>query len=429
MQNFQKYYFLIIVGVYTMLGVGCTISTTNSKVNKVVEGKGSAWVKESLSDAGVFSAPALTFTTEYDEYKEQASSKGLFFNGLNYHGKATKVFCWYGIPESLKEGEKAPAVVLVHGGGGTVFPQWVKKWNDRGYIAISVALEGQVPGPKTEDSPLEVGHPNHKDSGPFRKGFFLDLKDEQLENQWFYHAVADIVLANSLLRSFPEVDTTKIGITGISWGGILTNVVAGIDNRFAFAVPVYGCGFLHEAPTYIKQLEEHTPESKQFYLENWEPSLYAPLQKQPILFVDGTNDAHFSMNSFTKTFLASGAEKYLHVEHEMRHGHVAGWNPEEIYSFADYVVKGGNKPILFKEKETENTLNFESEINKAVAYYTSDTADWSAKAYKWIAAEAIVSESNKTITTELPEGAQYFFVNGITKDGMMYSSPMLRVKK
>jgi len=233
----------------------------------------------------------------------------LFFDGLNYHGKETKVFCWYGVPESLEQEEKAPAVVLVHGGGETVFPQWVKKWTNKGYIAISIGLEGQVPGPKNQESAIEMKHPTTENSGPYRHGFFLDVMNEELPNQWFYHAVADIILANSLLRSFPEVDTTKIGITGISWGGILTNVVTGIDNRFAFAVPVYDCGYLHEAPTYMKQLKAHTPESKQFYLENWEPSLYAPLQQQSILFVDGTNDGHFSMNSFTKTYLASGAEK------------------------------------------------------------------------------------------------------------------------
>ena len=93
-------------------------------------------------------------------------------------------------------------------------------------------------------------------------------------------------MTNSLLRSFPEVDATKIGITGISWGGIVTNVVTGIDDRFAFAVPVYGCGFIHETPVYKKQLEDHTSESKQFYLENWEPSLYVPLQKQPTLLYE-----------------------------------------------------------------------------------------------------------------------------------------------
>ena len=117
----------------------------------------------------------------------------MFFNGLPDHGKTTKVFCWYGVPETLQKGKKAPAVVLVHGGGGTVFPDWVKKWTDHGYIAISIGLEGQVPGPKDPASKLEVKHTTTEFSGPFRQGFFLDLMTEKLTDQWFYHAVADII--------------------------------------------------------------------------------------------------------------------------------------------------------------------------------------------------------------------------------------------
>lgn len=405
---------------------GLLLCCTEKKTKKEEAVKGPQWVKNSLIEAGVFETPTYALTNEYEQYKQYENIKGLFFDALNYHGNKTKVFCWYGVPQTLKEGEKAPAVVLVHGGGGTVFPEWVKKWTDHGYIAISLGLEGQVPGPKNQNSPLEVGHPNHTFSGPFRKGFFLDLMEEELSNQWFYHAVADAILANSLLRSFPEVDPNKIGITGISWGGILTNVITGIDERFAFAIPVYGCGFLHEAPTYIKQLKEHSAESKQFYLDNWEPSLYAPLQKQPTLFVNGTNDGHFSMNSFTKTYLVSGAEKYLCVRHEMPHGHRAGWNPEEIYQFADYVVKKGKAPIKFEIKSDNKVIAFDGAINQAVAYYTTDTADWDKKSYKWLEKKLEFSNENKKIVVDIPSNAVYYFVNGVDMAGLVYSTPMIK---
>ncbi len=52
-----------------------------------------------------------------------------------------------------------------------------------------------------------------------------------------YHAIAAVVLGHSLLRSLPEVNPGQIGITGISRGGVLTCAAAGVDNRFAFAVP------------------------------------------------------------------------------------------------------------------------------------------------------------------------------------------------
>jgi cephalosporin-C deacetylase-like acetyl esterase len=39
---------------------------------------------------------------------------------------------------------KVPGMVLVHGGGGTAFKEWVQKWNAQGFAAISIAVEGQT---------------------------------------------------------------------------------------------------------------------------------------------------------------------------------------------------------------------------------------------------------------------------------------------
>lgn len=100
------------------------LSEDNSEI--IFNGNGAEDLIKSFLKSGIFQIPSFSFTNKYDQYKQYPNLKGLFINGLNYHGKATKVFCWYGIPESLQKGEKAPAVVLVHGGGGTVYPEWIK---------------------------------------------------------------------------------------------------------------------------------------------------------------------------------------------------------------------------------------------------------------------------------------------------------------
>ena len=426
--NLRTLAVLLVFGFYVSLNTSCrNTNNKNAQTSNQLE-KGPEWIINSLSESGVFDTPDFTFTKKYDEFKKYQNIKGLFFDGLVYHKKPTKVFCWYGIPESLQKGEKAPAVVLVHGGGGTAFPDWVKKWTDKGYIAIAPALEGQVPGPEDKDSNGIMKHPTWEFSGPYRQGFFLDIKTEKLKDQWFYHAVADIVLSSSLLRSFTEVDTTKIGITGISWGGILTNVVTGVDNRFDFSIPVYGCGYLDETPVYYNQLKLLTPESKLFYMNNWEPSLYIPLHNQPTLFINGTNDLHFTMNSFIKTYNASICEKYLHIEYEMKHGHSAGWSPEVIYQFADYYTRNGSKPLLLNYTKNKKVIDYKGELNKAFFYYTVDTADWGAENYKWIRSEAKIESSNNTIKIDIPEKAVCYFVNGVAENGT-YSTPMIKVNK
>ena len=37
--------------------------------------------------------------------------------------------------------------MLIHGGCGTVFADWVKMWNDMGYAAIAIGTEGKIPNP------------------------------------------------------------------------------------------------------------------------------------------------------------------------------------------------------------------------------------------------------------------------------------------
>jgi len=65
----------------------------------------------------------------------------------------------------------------------------------------------------------------HAMPGPARVGIYGDSAVTPITDQWMYHAVADTVLANSLLRSFSEVDASKVGLMGISWGGVITTHV------------------------------------------------------------------------------------------------------------------------------------------------------------------------------------------------------------
>ncbi|MEZ5391281.1 MAG: acetylxylan esterase [Bryobacterales bacterium] len=185
-------------------------------------------------------APAVHAAEGYDS---TAGLKAIFFDGPPWKGKPTRVFAWLGLPER-KDGAKVSGVVLVHGGGGTAFREWVEKWTARGYAAIAIATEGQTD--QAEETAKGRAWKRQPWGGPARDKIFAD-SGEPLEDQWIYQAVAQTVLANSLLRSLPEVDAEKVGVMGISWGGVVTSTVIGIDPRFAFAIPTYGCGHLFDA--------------------------------------------------------------------------------------------------------------------------------------------------------------------------------------
>lgn len=257
--------------------------------------------------------------------------KALFFEGPPAGGKPTRVFAYVGVP-AVKAGERAPGMVLVHGGGGTAFPEWVRQWTARGYAAIALDTGGNVPAAN------EAKRERHAHAGPVDGGASIALGDQPPAEQWMYHAVANVMLAHSLLAARPDVDAGRIGLTGISWGGVVAAATMGVDSRFRFGVPVYGCGFLDQSEVFGAQL---ATAAGQRWSALWDPSRYLARSERPMLWVNGTNDRFFHPKMWQRSArLPMGRGTQLMIP-RMGHSHPAGWEPAEIGVFADAVLRGG----------------------------------------------------------------------------------------
>lgn len=337
--------------------------------------------------------------------------KAFFYEGAAYQGKPTRVFAYYGVPMETADnpGKKYPAMVLIHGGGGTAFDRWVKVWNSRGYAAISMDLCGCVP--VREENKWK----RHEHGGPPGWDASFSQLDNPVEDQWTYQAVSAVALAHSLLRSYPEVDADRIGVTGISWGGYMTSIVAGVDSRFKFAVPVYGCGFLGENSAWLPAFQKMGKEKAGLWLRQWDPSSYLGQAKMPILWVNGTNDFAYPMDSWQKSYRLPGSSRTLCLRIRMPHGHgPVGENPEEIHVFANQFLTGG-KPLAtiieqgVKENEAWATFKSEIPITKAELAYTVDEGRWQER--KWEAAPAEIDAKSGRVTAKIPAGAKVFYLN------------------
>lgn len=179
------------------------------------------------------------------------------------------------------------------------------------------------------------------EGGPAGWGGWGQLDDPR-EDQWAFHAVASALLANSLLRSRPEVDADRIGLTGISWGGYLTCIIAGVDSRLKFAAPVYGCGFTLDH-NFAASVMAQGKERGERWMRWWDPSAYLGQARMPMLWVTGTNDFAYTFPALQKSYLLAPGPRTLAVRIRMPHGHgAAGEGPEEIRVFADSLLKGGD---------------------------------------------------------------------------------------
>jgi dipeptidyl aminopeptidase/acylaminoacyl peptidase len=182
-------------------------------------------------------------------------------------------------PLQVKKGDKAPAIVMVHGGPGgqtrvgySALKQYLV---NHGYVVIDV---------------------NNRGSSGYGKTFFKmdDLKHGEAD-------LGDCVEAKKFLAKTGYVDPAKIGIMGGSYGGFM--VLAALTFRpeeFAAGVNLFGVAnwlrTLRSIPpwweSFRKALYEEmgNPETDSMYLYRISPLFHAEKITKPMIVLQGAND-------------------------------------------------------------------------------------------------------------------------------------------
>jgi dienelactone hydrolase len=343
--------------------------------------------------------------------------RALWIDGPIYRGKPTRFFAWMGMPPGAGPREKVPGMVLVHGGGGSAFAHWVRMWNQRGYAAIAMDTCGHTPdhAGKRRDQ--------HPDGGPPGWGRVDAVSDPETD-QWVHHAVETVMRSHDVLRAQPGVDPGRIGLTGISWGGVLTAIVAGHDPRYRMAVPVYGSGFLRESPGLGFAGFPAADVARWDRL--WDPARHVGRARMPMLWINGTNDFAFTPPMWQSTHRLPGGRKWLTFPLEMPHGHVQGEVPVEIGAFADHILRGG--PALARAVRTTGTgtrrdVRFDGGIGLESAHllWTGErSGKWPDR--KWQRVDGAFDRLRRTVSVEIPVEAAFWAVNVVDRLGNVSSS-------
>lgn len=193
-----------------------------------------------------------------------------------------------------------------------------------------------------------------------------------------YHAVAQTILAHNVLRADAKVDPDRIGIVGVSWGGIITSLVIGYDTRFAFAVPIYGSAYLTEArgtPPAINFKEGKNPQL-------WLAEDRLSQAKMPILWQCENSDIAFTLNSNHHSYLHSLPQNDLtrmSAVHNMHHSHKRAWARHEALAFADAICKGAPMlPTLKQDKDRLICDDPTAEICSIRMYYLTEPMSYAS---------------------------------------------------
>jgi len=368
-------------------------------------------------DTGPWNMTELKRPPHYTLGATNGLVREVYYEGEPFQGKPTRVFGYLGQP-AKPSGVPFPAMVLVHGGGGQAFREWAELWAQRGYVALAMDTAGQGPGKIR----LPDGGPDQSDEIKFRT--FTDL---EVREQWTYHAVAAVVRGHSLLASLPQVDALRVGITGISWGGYLTCIVTGIDDRLKVSVPVYGCGYLADNSVWLPRFDELGTAQAARWVNWFDPSRYLRGVQCPILFVNGTTDFAYPLDSYQKSYRTVPGPVDLAITIDLKHSHTHGWAPKEIDLFVESVLNQGKSlarvsPMTLSGSNVSTTLDSEVEVTRAQLNFARAEGVWQKRTWQTVDAPIV---ENK-VTAHLPETRPLvFFITVTDSRGATTSSPHL----
>lgn len=388
---------------------------------------GLLWCGALTAAEPIWDLKRLSETPKYEWQSPEGPVRTVLYENEPFGGKPTRVFAYVARPEGAAA-KSLPGVVLIHGGGGTAFKEWTELWAKRGYAAIAMDLagskpiEGKNPNDRNARERLPDGGPGQSDEDKFFR------IDQPKTEQWTYHAIAAVVRAHSLLRSLPEVDPDRTAVTGISWGGYLTCITAGVDPRFKASVPVYGCGFLHENSTWLGQFAKLTPEQKAKWVEQWDPSRHLPHVTAPIFFVNGTNDFAYPLDSYQKCIDVVPGAKNVRITVNMPHSHPAGWNPPEIGLFIDHYCKNGKglaqiAPPTVIDGQARATFESPVRPKSAALHWTTDTGAINKRTWKSADAEL---QDNNLVAAAPADATVWFFTLIDERDAVVSSGVVMR---
>lgn len=231
-----------------------------------------------------------------------------------------------------------PALVVLHGGRGRADMDLVVRWAKRGYVAIAPDLPG-IADPDTATN----------SSGYWRRRPYAadrwEVVDDWLRNPIFQAVVAALE-ALSLLKRQPNVNAARVGVTGISWGGYMVTMLAGLlGDGLAAAFSLYGSGH-YENCVFYDQLSQQSPAMVSAWMKTLDAAARASNARAPYFLAAATNDSFFyppavrdtlrDMSGPTNSVMAPNADHVLPIPGGVVEGDVS---PLQAVFF-DWHLKG-----------------------------------------------------------------------------------------
>jgi dipeptidyl aminopeptidase/acylaminoacyl peptidase len=205
---------------------------------------------------------------------------------IHYAGPdGQQVPAWLFVPKNLDRSKKHPAIVWIHGDGiNQNYDGWHVQRNyavyysfhqlllQKGYVVIAPDYRGSI------------GYGRQ-----WREGVYMDVGGKDAKDAW---------MAANYLKTLPYVDTTRVGVWGLSYGGFFTLIaITDQPKLFRAAVDVAGVvdyAMYYEDPYHGGWTTSRigTPEQHPEVYANASPISHVDRLETPLLVLHGTADVN-----------------------------------------------------------------------------------------------------------------------------------------
>ena len=304
-------------------------------------------------------------------------------------------FAYIGFPDSPAPKGGFPGIVLIHGGGGTAFARYTRRWIRKGYAVIALDWYNSRPTYK------DAAQSKIKENVPLPGGKIQD----HVAN------VANMILCHSLLRSLPNVNPDKTAFVGLSWGSWYGAMVASIDNRFQGGVEIY-CGDVKRDKDAFKN------ETLRFTNGRFHHAI-----KIPLYWIVSTIDQNMTLSTINEAFKECPTLYNKTIVNDLPHSHI-GFDFDACFRMASHFTrKQPSLPKLGKITQKGNVVSAKildpgKGITYAVLNYTDTDKEVRYHERKW---KSVPAEINgDTISATVPAKAHHYYLSAYEKDSKFH---------
>lgn len=369
-------------------------------------------------NAGAFNETIISATTLNGILTQNS------FIDMPIDGQLIRIYVKYQVKVSLRGNGNLPCFIFSNGWGASVADY--TSYADLGYAVIQYDWRGTFNGTIAPyPANLMTVYPTaltrlnqnvNPNANYTSQASVATIADVRAQDMYYWFAMPRRVLA--YVKSLTaDIDITKIGFWGNSWGGQIAYNMS-IEPDIKAVIAVYGNGWIHYWKTFnvfpyaLPYVEPTFTDGNNYYITTLEPQSYAKSSTAPVLWLTSTNDFHGNFDRGFRNFEISpvtgsyafrvnsshditGLEQNIQLwfDHKLK-GTIATW-PSSPNTIPSLVTSGANTGYPMVTVAPSDTAN----ISAIQIYYALETADWQNRT--WLTATT-TNNGNGTWSAETP---------------------------